>query len=143
MSNETLLTISGPGMNPYAARGLTQTLDPINAAASLRRTINGKLRDLSQPQFRKYTSTITSRDQIAPPLDGVWPGDLLTVGCVAELSYPTAGGAPQRTPVAGSSRTDGSYTFYRPSLLMRVMSYTTQEDEYGRVVSWSLVLEED
>ncbi|WP_027521764.1 hypothetical protein [Bradyrhizobium sp. Ec3.3] len=143
MSNETVLTISGPGVNPYSARGLTQTLDHIGAAASLRRTINGKLKDTSQPQFRKYTSTISCRDQVAPPLDGVWPGDVLTIGCAAELSYLTAGGAPQRTPVAGSSRTDGAYTFYRPQLVVKVMSYTTQEDEYGRVVSWSLVVEED
>ncbi|MBR0876877.1 hypothetical protein JQ608_06635 [Bradyrhizobium liaoningense] len=143
MNMDTLLTISGAGVNPYSARGLTQTLDPITASASMRRTINGKLKDLSQPQFRKYTSTVTSRDQVAPPLDGVWPGDVLSVGCVAELSYLTAGGAPQRPTVAGSSREDGAYTFYRPQLVMRVMSYTTQEDEYGRVVSWSLVLEED
>lgn len=38
---ETLLTISGTGVNPYSARGLTQTLDPITAAASLRHPLRG------------------------------------------------------------------------------------------------------
>jgi hypothetical protein len=139
---ETLLTITGQGVSPYSARGLTQTLEPITAAASLRRTINGLLKDLSAPQFRKYGSTVTCNDQAAPALDGIWPGDQITVGCVAELSYLTAGGAPQRTPVAGSSYVDGDYTIYRPQLNMRVMSYTETKDEWGAVTQWSLALEE-
>jgi len=36
---------------PYSARGLTQTLTPIAAAANMRRTINGELLDLSAGQF--------------------------------------------------------------------------------------------
>jgi hypothetical protein len=132
MANETLLVLSGPGVQPYSARGLKQTLTPIGAAANNRRTINGDLLDLSQQQFRKYASTISCSDQLAPALDGVWPGLVLTVDCVAELAYKTV----------GSSRTDGAYTFYRPRLTMRVMNYNMDEDEYGRVLAWSLELEE-
>ncbi len=140
MSNETLLVLSGHGVQPYSARGLTQSLDPIDAAAANRRSINGTLHDFSQPQFRKYKSTVSCADQLAPALEGIWPGQTLTVDCVAELSYKTAGGSPSRTVVA--SRVDGDFTFYRPRLTMKVMTYTQSEDEYGRAVQWSLELEE-
>lgn len=151
MANETLLVLSGEGVAPYSARGLTQTLTPIEASKSLRRSINGSLKDLSQVQFRKYASTISCADQLAPALDGIWPGQILTVDCVAELSYKTAGGSPARDvvdtdssdPSSGEAlRTEGAYTYYRPRLTMRVMNHSQQEDEYGRVVQWSLELEE-
>jgi hypothetical protein len=66
----------------------------------------------------------------------------VTVGCISELSYLTAGGSPARTPVTGSSRTEGAYTFYRPSLTMRVVTFSQDTDEYGAETSWSLELEE-
>ena len=138
----TLLVISGPGMPTYAARGLTQTLDPIGAAGAIARTVNGGLIDLSPPQMRKYKSTISCTDTEAPALDGVWPGMPVTVDCVSELGYLTAGGTPQRTVVSGSSRTAGLWTWYRPRLDMMVMSYSTSTDEYGAQVGWSLELEE-
>lgn len=138
----TLLVISGPGMPTYAARGLTQTLDPIGAAGAIARTVNGGLIDLSPPQMQKYRSTISCTDTEAPALDGVWPGQPLTVDCVSELGYLTAGGSPQRTVVSGSSRTAGAWTWYRPRLDMMVISYSTSADEWGAQVGWSLELEE-
>jgi len=137
----TLLELSGIGVSPYSARGLSQTLDPIAAASQLRRTVNGNLKDLSAPQFRKYVSAISCNDQNAPALDGVWPGLELTVDCVATLSFKT-GGTPQRPVVPGSLRTEGEFTIYRPRLLMKVVSYSEQEDEWGAVISWTLNLEE-
>lgn len=137
----TNLVISGPGIQPYSARGLTQTLSPINAASSQRRTINGNLKDLSRAQFRKYASTISCQDQTAPAFAGVWPGMQVTVDCVAELSFPTATGMPERTVV--DSRVDGDFTFYRPRLVMRVTDFNESQDEYGAQVSWSLQLEEE
>ncbi|MFL9499234.1 hypothetical protein ACJMQP_04170 [Rhodopseudomonas palustris] len=142
MANETLFAMSGPGVAPYSARGLTQTLDPISAAASLRRTINARLVDLSRPEFRKYTSTVSCKDHVAPALDGIFPGDEVTVDCAAELSFRTGAGSASRPIVPGSLRTDGAYSYYRPRLHMKVVSYTTQTDEWGCVVSWTLVLEE-
>jgi hypothetical protein len=61
MSNNyfTLLVLDGQGLPPYAARGITQTLDPINQAANLRRTVNGDLKDISFSSFRKYKSTLS------------------------------------------------------------------------------------
>ena len=123
-------------------RGATQTLQPIDAAQQLRRTINGTLIDVSRAEFRKYRSTISCTDQQPPAVDGVWPGQIVTVGCISELSCKTAGGAPSRSVVSGSSRTEGDYTFYRPQLIMRVVSFSQDTDEYGASVSWSLELEE-
>jgi hypothetical protein len=137
-----MLTLSGIGVPPYSARGASQTLEPIQASQQLRRTINGELIDISRAEFRKYRSTISCVDQQPPAVDGVWPGQVLMVGCISELSYRTAGGAPARPVVAGSSRTEGDYTSYRPSLTMRVVSFSQDTDEYGAEVSWSLQLEE-
>ena len=137
-----MLTLSGIGVPPYSARGASQTLEPIGSSQQLRRTINGELIDISRAEFRKYRSTISCVDQQPPAIDGVWPGRVLTVGCISELSYLTAGGAPARPLVSGSSRTEGDYTFYRPSLSMRVVAFSQDTDEYGAAVSWSLQLEE-
>jgi len=138
----TLLVISGPGIPLFAARGLSQTLDPVAESAVTARTVNGTLIDLSPHQFRKYTSTISCTDVDGPALDGVWPGMPLTVDCVAELGYATAGGAPARPVVTGSERVVGGYTYYRPRLEMLVVKYTVSADEYGAAISWTLELSE-
>jgi hypothetical protein len=139
----TLLVLSTPmGVPLFSARGLKQSLTVIRQAQQLRRTINGELVDLSLSQFRKYASTISCTDQRAPAIDGIWPGQILTVSCVAELSYLTAGGSPARTVVSGSSYTEGDFTFYRPQLTMRVVTPQTEMDEWKASVGWSLQLEE-
>ena len=142
MADETLLMISDVGVPPYAARGLSQTLEPIEAAAQLRRTVNGELVDLGYEPFWKYRSTIGGQDQQPPAIDGVWPGRIVTVECVAELCFITAGGAPARPSVEGSERVEGAFTFYRPILVMRVTGFSVSRDEYGATVSWQLLLEE-
>jgi hypothetical protein len=138
----TLLEITGAGLTPYAARGLTQTLEPIAAASHTRRTINGSLKDNSQLQFQKYRSSISCKDMDAPQFDGNWPGKSLTVKCVAELSYVTIGGTPQRSVVTASSRVVGLYTMYRPILIMRLIKWNVADDEYEAAVNWSMELEE-
>jgi hypothetical protein len=142
MPDTTLLVLSGFGVPPYSARGLTQTLDPIAGAAVLRRTVNGDLVDRSAPQFRKYQSSISCADQQAPALEGIWPGQAVTVDCVAELAYLTMTDAPSRPVVEDSSREEGDFTFYRPRLTMRVVGFSQSRDEYGAVTSWKLDLEE-
>lgn len=138
----TLLSISGIGVAPYATRGATQTLTPIQQAASMLRTVNGDLDDLGLPQFQKYTSTITCADQASPAVDGTWPGTEVVVDCVSELGYKTSGGSPDRPVVSGSSRVEGDFTYYRPQLTMRVLSFSISTDEWGAQVSWSMALEE-
>ena len=142
MPDTTLLTISGEGIPPYAARGLTQSLEPIVSAADARRTVNGELLDVSAPELRKFQSIISCTDHQAPALNGVWPGATVTVDCVAELAYKTSGGSPDRTAVTGSERIKGDYTFYRPRLTMMVMGYSTTKDEYNATTGWTLALEE-
>lgn len=141
MPDDTMLVLSGIGVPPYSARGLTQTLQPIEAAGSQRRTVNGTLVDLSQAQFRKYRSTIRCNDQDAPALDGIWPGQVVTVSSVAELCCPSTD-TPTKPVVSGSQRTEGSFIFYRPQLVMQVVGFTMEKDEYGAATSWTLELEE-
>jgi hypothetical protein len=136
----TLLAISGIGVQPYSARGLSQSLDPILQASNARRTIDGVMKDISFDGFKKYKSTITANDQTPPAVDGVWPGRIIVVDCAIELCYLTLGGTPSRTVVA--TRVDGAYTFYRPRITFMVLSFAVNYDEYGAAVSWSLQLEE-
>ncbi|AEH88202.1 hypothetical protein [Mesorhizobium opportunistum] len=146
MTDLTLLRLDPIGVPPYSARGITQSLDPIDGAAQLARTVNGVLIDLSDPAFRKYKSTIACTDQDQPALDGVWPGDVLTVDCVQELSYRTMGGSPARTVASTTddpaTRTEGDFTFYRPRLTMMVVGYSKTFDEWGAESGWSMDLEE-
>ena len=139
--SDTLLVLTGIGIPAYSARGLTQTLQPIEAAGSQRRTVNGTLVDLSLPQFRKYRSTIRCSDMEAPALDGIWPGAMVTVHCVVELCHPT-GGTSERTPVTGSMRTEGGFIFYRPQITMQVIGFSVEKNEWGAITGWTLELEE-
>lgn len=138
-----------PGVNPYSARALHQTLDLIDAARSmnggtgiLRRTVNGELVDVSAHQMRKYHSEITGNDQGAPALDNLWAGVVLQVSCAAELAYVTATETAARPIVPGSQRVEGDYTYYRPLLTMMVSDRTVDRDEWGAVTSWKLALDE-
>lgn len=155
MSQYTDLVLSGMGIPEYSARGLSQSLVPINQSTRLARTVNGVLLDVSDPIFQKYASVISCSDQEPPALDGIWPGLVLTVDCVVELSYPSpdeetgTGGTETeteavegRTVVPGSLRTSEGFTFYRPRLTMRVVSFSVNRNEWGAVVDWSLGLEE-
>jgi hypothetical protein len=144
-ASDTLLSISSFGMMLYQARGLTQTLTVIGEATQQERTINGTLTDISAAQFRKYASTISVNNEVdTPPLDGVFPGMIVTVDCVVGLAYLTSGGnGPHHRPeVSGSSYAQGAYTFYRPQLTMMVKTVETQFDEWKCAVGWKLDLEE-
>lgn len=138
----TLLFFFEIGVAPYSARGLHQTLEPIAASIHLERAVNGELIDLSIPTMRKFKSKISCTDQNVPALNGVWPGMVLTVECVQELSFLTGIGVQERTAVVNSVRTEGLYTFYRPVLTMVVTGFSTGTNEYQHDVVWSLDLEE-
>lgn len=137
----TVLALTGIGVQPYSARGLSQTLTPIQQSQQMRRTVNGKLVDISLEQFRQYQSTITGTDQEPPACDGVWPGKLVTVDCIAELSH-AIGATPLREVVEDSPRDSGGFTIYRPRLTMRVVTWDITRDEYGHTTQWSMTLEE-
>jgi hypothetical protein len=136
---------SAPGVNPYSARGLRGTLSPIDMARGedkLARTVNGTLVDISAPQMRKYKLQISGSDDAPPALDGIWVGMMVTVNSLVELAFLTSGGSPERTPVSGSSRIEGNYTYYRPSFTMRVVEHQIESEEWAATVPWSLTLEE-
>lgn len=138
---QTDLVLSSMGVPLYSARGLSQTLEPIDAAKNMRRSINGVLTDVSNDQFRKYKSKITCTDQRTAAFDGIWPGMTVVVDCIAYLSYPTSG-SPQRTVISGSDFTEGSFIFYRPQLTMMVVANSAQTDDWDANVPWELDLEE-
>jgi hypothetical protein len=136
---------SAPGVAPYSARGLTGTLTPIDAAngsSLVARTVNGGLVDISAPQMRKYKLEVSGTDQESPALDGVWVGMVVTVNSFVELAYLTAGGSPERTPVSGSSRTEGAYTFYMPTFSMMVVEKQQGFEEWNAHSPWQITLEE-
>lgn len=140
-NDQTMLVISVMGVTKYSARGLTQTLEPIDASKNIRRSINGILMDLSHSMFRKYQSKITCTDTRAPALDGIWPGLVVTVDCVCELAYPD-GGTPNRVVVPGSQRLENGFYFFRPRLTMVVMSHSNEIEEWGAAAPWEVDLEE-
>lgn len=155
MTDTTILALTGMGIPPYSARGLTQTLGHIDGAVQQRRTINGTLTDISDSLFQKYNSTISGSDQQPPALEGKWPGLILTVDCMVELAITgevgydttdeptTTEGSPFDRPVVpGSVRHETGFTFYRPRLTMMVTGFTVTKDEWGAAVDWSLALEE-
>lgn len=144
---DTLLILDGIGVPLYSARNLTQTLDLIPAMAGgsgslLRRSVRGKMIDLTYQQFQLYGSKITCTDVNAPAFDGIWPGTRVTVYCVKELCYPI-GGHPSRPAVSGSERTEGHFIWYRPILDMIVTTFSPGSFvEWQHENSWSLELEE-
>jgi hypothetical protein len=139
------LAAAPPSVNPYSARQLRGTLSPIDAARGsdkLRRTVNGGLIDISAPQLRKYRLEVGGNDVAPPALDGLWVGMQVNVDCHVEFAYLTAGGTPGRTPVPGSPRVDGNFTYYRPRLSMLIADLHLEREEWAAAVSWSLSLEE-
>jgi hypothetical protein len=141
-NGQTALVLSAMGVPFYSARGLSQTLEPIDGAKNVRRSVNGILTDVAHEQFRKYKSKISCIDMRAPAIDSVWPGMTVIVDCIAYLGYLTVGGSPQRTVVSGSAFTEGDFTFYRPRLTMLVIANSAQHDEWAATVPWELELEE-
>jgi len=139
--NTTILRLWGIGVPPYSARGIVQTLEPIDAASNIARTINGKLLDMSHDQFKKFKSTLTATDQRPPAVDGVWPGQLVTVDCIQMLAHMEYT-SPSREYVPGSEITEAGWNYYRPRLHMMVMNFTLNTDEYPADVGWTMELEE-
>lgn len=140
-SDPTVLVLTGIGVHPYSARGLQQTLAPIEEASQIFRTINGELIDFGYMPMQKYKSTITGNDQRAPVVDGVWPGTTVVVDCISTLTR-VEGAPPARTVVAGSEVTEAGYVSYRPRLTMMVVGFDMQENEYDAGVGWKMELEE-
>lgn len=138
---QTLFRMSGPGLPLYSARGLTQATQMIGQAASMRRTVNGKLIDLSLPQFKLFNIQVSGSDQ-RPPF-AYKPGTIVTIESAQVFGYKTVGGTPERTLVVGSDFTEGAWTFYRPSLTCLVQAWSMNFVEWEAGQTWSMTLEEE
>ncbi len=140
---DTQLTISAWGQLIFQARGLTQTLEVIQAAMQQERDAYGELLDLSNPAFRKYQSRITCTDVRVPPFDALWPGMVVDVGCAAFLCYPVGNpGSPAREEVSGSSFVANGSVFYRPLLTMMITAISWQREEWKANQPWTFSLAE-
>lgn len=139
---ETVLVITIIGLPPGSARGVKQTLKPIAAAAQFRRTVNYTLVNTAPTLAQKYATEISCDDLNAPCLDGLAIGAEVVLDCVAELSYKTAGGTPQRPVVPDSDYENGESTIYRPRLNVTITDFQWDTDETEARVGWRLTAEE-
>lgn len=136
----TVLSLNGIGVAPYSARGLKQAITHIDQAAQLRRSITGKMVNLTETQFRLYKITISCTDMRAPPFGGLWPGQEVTCECVAEMGNMEL--SSDRAAVAGSSYSEDGVSYFRPSLPCIVTNFQWEDSEYEEAVNWTLELEE-
>lgn len=141
LADHTKLVTNPVILPPYAARGISATLETSGEEGEIARDINGGALDMTASQMRKYRLTLNCTDGQVPGLDGIWKGQALTVDCPVELAYIDGTGAGAARPiVAGSERTADGFVFYRPQLSMLVESYRTNFDEWQARVGWTLVL---
>lgn len=137
----TFLVLDDIGVPLYSARGITQTLKPIDAAKQFDRTINFEMVDLSEAGSHLYASTISGKDVSPPSFDAVWPGRIVTVDCVCELSY-AIDGMPSRDVVPDSEIDEIYFTRYFPRLRMMVVDLSVGAEEWTAGKPWQLDLEE-
>ena len=136
----SLLTISAVGVPPYSVRGLVSGIKPLGQSKQVRRTVNGAALDTSDSVMRQWAFTFQCKDQQAPGFWESWPGAVFTVALPMELAYLTATGAATRAVAA--TRTEGDYTFYRPSVSAIVTDWSGEFDEWNADYSWTLDMEE-
>jgi hypothetical protein len=129
-------------VTPYSARALSQVYKQIGAGGreNIRRTVIGTTTNLTPPWFHQYATTITCQDTTKPTLDNTWRGQNFEVFCAAELEY--ISGGPNRPAVSGSTRTEGSATYYRPILYCTLMDFEATFREWDGLWQWRLEMEE-
>jgi hypothetical protein len=138
---DTVLVITGIGLPPFSARGVTQTFATL--PGSFERTVNGKLVSTSaREQVEKYTTTLTFNDTESPSLDGIFEGKRVIVDWIREFSYAT-GGSPAREVVEDSEHIEGDVTWYRPRMTMLVKAVSGSTPEWDGMSPAQLDLEEE
>ena len=166
-TNETILTLGNIAIPVGAARGITQTLQPIDNG-DVRRTVNGTLLDLTRAENRKFESQIRCSDMATPAMAELWKGQTLLIECIQILNQninPTFTDVTLiRDPVTNSvfgfeadgtkinpvSVTGRDVIFasdvvnveFRPILNMMILATSVNTDEYAAEEGWSIDLEE-
>lgn len=170
MTDETILVLGDLEIPAGAARGITQTLQPIDNG-DVRRTINGTLTDLTRVVNRKFASQISIADQATPAIAELFKGQTLLVESITKLrqnvSPPSTTETLIRDPVVssvlgrdaactpitptivgGTGNRDITFATpvvmieFRPILNMMILQYSLNTDEYGAEEGWTLDLEE-
>jgi hypothetical protein len=119
----TLLAIDDIDFSPYAVRGITMTLTPIDQAKSVARDCRGFLVDISLEQFRQFKVSISCTDHEAPELTDIWPGQDITITCI---------------PGLGAANESGDVLTF----LAKVTAWNTSRDEWAAEVAWTLEAEQ-
>lgn len=117
MSNTDLVVV-GVTLPECATRGLVEEITTIEQARQLRRTVNGLLIDISDPNFRKKKWRITGKDLRVPDFSAAWPGMEVTITTITKM---------------GSSSL---------TIIGRLVEWSTSFDEWEAASTWSMSVEE-
>jgi hypothetical protein len=165
---QTDLKLIGIGFPPFSSRSCQQTLELISRG-ELKRTVNGKLVTLGNDKTSKYRTVIQGTDIHSPGFESIHPGQDIHVHCLhrvwqevletsIELKRPyvtgslvavTQDGKPislvkaegQQVEIDPSSPLP-FYLSYCPILEMKVISFSSEVEEWKMETRWKLVLEE-
>jgi hypothetical protein len=136
MAKNTDIIFSGLGFPDYCCRGVDVEVTPIGAAKQFRRDVNGTLRDVSDPVFRKYQVKISANDQQFPDFGGIWPGSLVTV------TTPMVWGSSATGFTGATAPTGYGYTGTAVKVTGRVTEMNATMNEWSADKSWSVTIEE-
>lgn len=118
------------------------TLEYIDSASRLRRTVNGRLVSTADAAFRKFRITLAGSDRILPAIAGIAPDAPAILHC--PLVIRERGSVPSRPAIPESIlvATNLEWVEYRPIFECLVLPPSMSETEWESSASWSLVLEE-
>ena len=157
------------GLPPASARNCIQELSPI-PNGEFRRSINGGMLFLESTERRRYKSVISCKDLNTPIIEGIWIGAHVNIGCIQTLSQsirpgehsaklirPAVNGSINVVDKSGNPikfdyyndevsitapRKDPIFVHFCPWLLMQLIDFSMQTDEWGMTGAWKLALEE-
>ena len=166
---ETNLILGVAGLPPESARNCQQELSPI-PNGEFKKSINGDLLFLETHERKRYKSVITCKDINSPIIDGIWVGSQISVGCIQNLWQAINPGESKvrliRPAVEGSVcavnnlgdaipfrlvddevelnkiHDEKIFLCFRPWLIMLVINFSLDTDEWGMSGGWKIVLEE-
>lgn len=138
---DTILSLGDIALPVGSARGIKQTLEPINIVR--RRTVNGDLRSLTPEQLKRWRVNVSCSDQNTPAIDDLLSlDDEIAVVPIQEWKFTTATGSPSRRIAIGTDHDEDGITYYRPVLMMMITAFSSSIDEWAADQSWSITLEE-
>ncbi|MDR0677207.1 MAG: hypothetical protein LBF57_00835 [Holosporaceae bacterium] len=166
---ETNLILGLSGIPPQSARNCRQELFPI-PNGEFKKTVNGNTLFLETTERKRYRSIISCKDVNSPIIDGIWVGSQINVGCIQNLWQGLNPGETKislvRPAVAGSvcavnnfgdkikfklidnevelyrEYQERIFICFRPWMIMQVVNFSLETDEWEMSGGWKLTLEE-